>query len=404
DSLSVQEWIQLRQKMLSREFALNSIDVYVDELVANSLLYAIHGVKFEWKKSWNHLDFYSNEDEKSILYRTFDRHEGCQFSIYVIDGLFLTKFDAIKDPQFNGMIRFGMRLKWCRNEEEGEEIREKCQQKILPATPHTVPPIKKRVCEIVIKMFNVGFQYPNFSLVIDDGRSCPEFVYLNKFIELKKKLKKCIKFTTCNTISLQTKTNIDEKDIEIIHLLSELDADQVEIKPREGEKRRDQCDPSALFDRFDYNFLHSITRNRTYFDVDFEFNSISVHEWIEFRQKMLSREISLSYLSIRLHDSSVNSLIFTLHDITISRVNMENRHSSLKFFSKDEGKTVLYAETPRYESIHISFSIIFIDGLFITEFFGIRQKGYIVNMKWCENEEEVNRLMWRYKTVTAIKE
>ncbi|GMT27922.1 hypothetical protein PFISCL1PPCAC_19219, partial [Pristionchus fissidentatus] len=120
DSVSVQEWIQIRQKMLSREISTTYLNVSMDESIASSILFAIHGVKFlaiySAMQSTTRVMFFCSDDGKKILFNE-PSDDYRKFSIHVFDGLLLTTFYAFEDFQFNCMLRFGMRLKWCENEE-----------------------------------------------------------------------------------------------------------------------------------------------------------------------------------------------------------------------------------------------------------------------------------------------
>ncbi|GMT27923.1 hypothetical protein PFISCL1PPCAC_19220 [Pristionchus fissidentatus] len=52
-----------------------------------------------------------------------------------------------------------------------------------------------------------------------------------------------------------------------------------------------------IFDQLDYNFLLSICENRAHINLEHICDSLSVQEWVQIRQKMLSREIPLKYIN-----------------------------------------------------------------------------------------------------------
>ncbi|GMT27875.1 hypothetical protein PFISCL1PPCAC_19172, partial [Pristionchus fissidentatus] len=82
------------------------------------------------------------EEGKKILYNV-PVYGDIRFSLHIFDGFFLTTFFAIqdydvdlRDDQAEDLIRFGMRMKFCENEEEVAEIRAKCVEKTLRAQPN----------------------------------------------------------------------------------------------------------------------------------------------------------------------------------------------------------------------------------------------------------------------------
>ncbi|GMT27920.1 hypothetical protein PFISCL1PPCAC_19217 [Pristionchus fissidentatus] len=152
DSLSVEEWIKIRQKMLSREFFLTYLLVFVGESIASSILFAIHGVKFESKKLARGelgIKFYSNEDGKKIFCRHFDGK--CYVCLF--DGLFSTEFCLYHCLDYN-LNRVRMTMKWYKDEKELKMSRDDYMEKTLKANSR-IPPSKKRFGNIYV-MVNYG--------------------------------------------------------------------------------------------------------------------------------------------------------------------------------------------------------------------------------------------------------
>ncbi|GMT27876.1 hypothetical protein PFISCL1PPCAC_19173, partial [Pristionchus fissidentatus] len=195
---------------------------------------------------------------------------------------------------------------------------------------------------------------------------------------------------------VQTMEDVDRETFELLNLILKIEADEAEIKPDDVDE--DVSFPS--FTQLNYNLLLSICENRKKVDIKFECDNISDNQWIEFRQKMFSREISLTSLDVLIDESIIDSLLSDLQGIEYTR----NR-KGMKFFSKEEEKTVIYNEST-YEH---SYSILFFDGLFLTEFHAFRDEErfnedrFGLKMKWCENEEEVKKRKENYKIITAIK-
>ncbi|GMT27919.1 hypothetical protein PFISCL1PPCAC_19216, partial [Pristionchus fissidentatus] len=189
---------------------------------------------------------------------------------------------------------------------------------------------------------------------------------------------------------------VDENSLEVLNCTLEIEADEIKIKPNSV----DVPSPFASFNQLNYNLLLSIYENRKKVDIEFECDSLSDNEWIEFRRKMLSREISLTSLDILIPEFTTNSLLFDLHGIEYSR-----EMNGMEFISKEEGKKILYNENMDDNS----FSIILFDGLFITEFRifigdeNLDEARFGLRLKWCENEEEMKKSKENYKIVTAIK-
>ncbi|GMT27893.1 hypothetical protein PFISCL1PPCAC_19190, partial [Pristionchus fissidentatus] len=128
DHLSIQDLINIRKKMLSREIFLTSLSVLFNIEIANGLLFSIHNIKFPPATRLipsNFIHFFSNEQGKTVIYR----EKMDSFSILLFDGLFMTEFHSFRKlfPGRNrrfGEDRFGLRMKWCENEEEVKKTME----------------------------------------------------------------------------------------------------------------------------------------------------------------------------------------------------------------------------------------------------------------------------------------
>ncbi|GMT27925.1 hypothetical protein PFISCL1PPCAC_19222, partial [Pristionchus fissidentatus] len=231
DSLSVQEWIQIRQKMLSREISTTYLNVFIDETIASSILFAIHGVKFEWTRDSDSLIFYCKEEGKKILYNT-PSDDIMLFSIHIFDGLFLTTFYAFEDV--DDLLRFGMKMKWCKDEKEVTKIRTNCKEKAVRAQPNFELPSAKRMVE-EIYISEGPSDYYHLTIEEIGGFQSVESTFYN-LNELKRRLKRLAKFTICIKISIDTISEVDRETFELLNLLLEIEADEGEIKPDDEQQ------------------------------------------------------------------------------------------------------------------------------------------------------------------------
>ncbi|GMT00071.1 hypothetical protein PENTCL1PPCAC_22245, partial [Pristionchus entomophagus] len=98
---------------------LESLNVYLSEEDANSVLIELLGVKFKRdgpEKKYTGLQFFSREEGKMVdCYE--DREYGI-FSVQSFDGLFRTKIYAFRDSGMLEFDRFGLKIKWYGSEEK----------------------------------------------------------------------------------------------------------------------------------------------------------------------------------------------------------------------------------------------------------------------------------------------
>ncbi|GMT27892.1 hypothetical protein PFISCL1PPCAC_19189, partial [Pristionchus fissidentatus] len=409
DSLSVQEWVTIRQMMLSREISLVSLKVLMDENVASSILFALHGVKFEWRKTenGNRLKIYTNEEGKIIHYIASE----VNFVIRLFNGRFVTTFYRFEDRRFN-MLRFGLIVRWCKyNKEQLAAAIEKCHKKVLTPRITEMSPSKKRISSVDVIICDSSYEDGEFeySLTVEEMSGIRSVdVRLDDLNELKKRLKRIAKFRISNKVSLYAlDADIGPKEFEIFNLMLEIEADEMEIMPDyELFPDYDDIYQFPSFPQLEYDLLLSICENRKRVSIDFDCISVPVEKWIELRRKIFSHEIPLTFISVILDKSTFNSLLLEVHGIRYERKRYNRRPAYLRFISPEERKTVTYRE----DSSNGSFSILLSDGLFVTEFYAFKdiwaekRMRFGLRMRWIENEEEVVRAMQNYRTIYTVEE
>ncbi|GMT27878.1 hypothetical protein PFISCL1PPCAC_19175, partial [Pristionchus fissidentatus] len=129
--------------------------------------------------------------------------------------------------------------------------------------------------------------------------------------DLEEGLKRIAMNTNCNTIDFNTIRDVDKDCFELIRLVTSISAQSIKIYPNSMnsvDQAINRLRPS--FDLLDYNFILSICENSKKVDVEFECDSLCVQEWIQIRQKMLSREISLTYLDVFIDETIASSILF----------------------------------------------------------------------------------------------
>ncbi|GMT27879.1 hypothetical protein PFISCL1PPCAC_19176, partial [Pristionchus fissidentatus] len=283
----------------------------------------------------NKLKFYSKDGGQKVIYKERDE----DFSIRFFDGLFLTELYGYEYCQMYNKFRFGLRMKWCKHEEEVAKIEAKSVQNTLNAHPDEMPPEKSRYETIRVKISKEDgeIQYNLLREVADIDLFQSTDILVRDYRELMKRLKRMAKFSTSNTISFNAQEGIDDNAFELLKFMLEIDSDEVEIKSHIGGYiGTKENSPFSFFNQLDYDLLLSICEKRKKVEINLECNSISVQEWIQFRQKMLSREISLTSLDILVDESVVNSLLSTLHGVELTR----QKEGGIRITSKEEGKEV----------------------------------------------------------------
>ncbi|GMT27894.1 hypothetical protein PFISCL1PPCAC_19191, partial [Pristionchus fissidentatus] len=112
--------LKLYTDMLSRKFDISSLDFIGCDSNMNSVLFALHEVKFVWRKRmdgrFSQIHFTADEDGKTVLYRECPNNGS--FSILHFTGLLMTEFYRNADNQS------GIRLNWFEKEEEMKERKE----------------------------------------------------------------------------------------------------------------------------------------------------------------------------------------------------------------------------------------------------------------------------------------